>query len=98
MSGHSPDLHVIEAAITQCEQVRSVSALIAFGRSDGGVSIVTRVGLSPRLRLPEIVVLIGEIEALVVAADPKIRSVYVEPDIAADAATPTENIVIRALD
>jgi len=98
MSGQKADLHVIEAAISEVRQVRSVSALVAFARSDGGVSVVARVGLPPRLRLPEVVQIIAEIELAVTAADPTIQNVYIEPDIAADAATPTESIVIRALD
>ena len=41
---------------------------------------------------------IGEVDYAVRKADSRVQAVFAEPDIAADAGTPTETIVIRALD
>ncbi len=94
----SPELAVIYAAIHDVPAVKGVSALQALERPDGGLVVITRIGLSPSLKLTEIVYVIGEVELAVRHADQRVRAVFVEPDIAADAATPTETIVIRALD
>jgi divalent metal cation (Fe/Co/Zn/Cd) transporter len=98
MDTPTTDLTAIGAAIRAVPSVKGVSALFALVRPDGGTVIVTRIGLSPVLRLAEIVHAIGEVEIAVRAADPSVGAVFVEPDIAADAATPTETIVIRSLD
>ena len=98
MPGRMPDMAAIRTAITGADQVRAVPELHAFERSDHAVGVVARVGLSPYLRLPEIVQITSEIEARVVAADPSVRGVYIQPEVAADLGTPTESIVIRALD
>ena len=97
MSSTSPDLAVIGTAIERVASVRGVSALHAFDRR-GEPVIVARIELSPRLKLTQIVVIISEVDLAVRHADPRVRSVFIEPDVAADAATPTETIVIRALD
>lgn len=95
----TPDgLKAIEAAIMKATEVRGVSALTLVDHPDGGRLVVTRVGLSPRLRLTEVVIAISEVEHSVRSTFPEVRAVFVEPDIAADSATPTETIVIRALD
>ncbi|MFD1715262.1 hypothetical protein ACFSBZ_12355 [Amnibacterium flavum] len=98
MSTHSPDLSAIDAAIHAVGLVKGVSALHALERADGGLVVVARVGLSPLLRLTEVVLTIGEVDHAVRKADSRVEAVFVEPDIAADSATPTETIVIRALD
>ena len=92
------DLSAIDLAIHGVSQVKGVSALHALQHQDGSLLIVARVGLSPSLRLPEVVLVIGEVEYAVRKADERVSAVFVEPDIAADSATPTETIVIRALD
>ncbi len=92
------DLTGVDEAIHAVEHIRGVSTLLALEKPDGALVVIARVGLSPILRLPEIVYLISEIDAAVRQADPRITSVFVEPDIAADSTTPTEAIVIRALD
>ncbi|BDI21333.1 hypothetical protein [Herbiconiux sp. L3-i23] len=94
----TPDLTAIDTAIHAVGPIKGVSALHALERPDGGLVVVARVGLSPALRLAEIVFAISEVEHAVRQADPRVQAVFVEPDIAADAATPTETIVIRALD
>lgn len=89
--------HLTEA-IEAVEHVRSVTAIDVIDRGDAGTIVVARVGLSPVLRLPEIVILIDEISTAVRRAESSVTDVFVEPDIASDSATPTEAIVIRALD
>lgn len=93
----TPDLTAINAAIHDVHSVKGVSALHVVDR-EGKLVVITRIGLSPTLRLREIVLIIGEVEFAVRRAAPEVSSVFVEPDIAADSATPTETIVIRALD
>ncbi len=94
----SDDLLEIERAILEVPQVKGVSALHALDRGDEGLVVVTRVGLSPSLRLADVVLAIADVEHKVKTTDRRVRAVFVEPDIAADAGTPTETIVIRALD
>ena len=94
----SQDLAAIDVAIHAVPSVKGMSALHAYERPDGRTVIITRVGLSPLLKLSEIVYVIGEVELAVRRANDQVAAVFVEPDIAADAATPTETIVIRALD
>jgi divalent metal cation (Fe/Co/Zn/Cd) transporter len=98
MAGAFGELSDLEAAILDVPQVRGVSALHALDRGDDGLVVVTRVGLSPSMRLPDIVLAIADVEHRVKSADARVKVVFVEPDIAADAGTPTETIVIRALD
>ncbi len=98
MTQASDDLSEIEKAILDVPQVKGVSALHALDRGEDGLVIVARVGLSPVLRLPDVVLAIADVEHKVKTADSRVRAVFVEPDIAADSATPTETIVIRALD
>lgn len=98
MATVSDDLSGIEKAILDVPQVRGVSALHALDRGDAGLVVVTRVGLSPTLRLPDVVLAIADVEHAVKTTDSRVTAVFVEPDIAADAGTPTETIVIRALD
>jgi divalent metal cation (Fe/Co/Zn/Cd) transporter len=93
--GHT--FHLTEA-IEAVEHVRSVTAIDVIDRGDAGIIVVARVGLSPVLRLPEVVILIDEISTAVRKVEPSVTEVFVEPDIASDSATPTEAIVIRALD
>ena len=92
------ELAEIEGAILDVPQVRGVSALHALDRGEDGIVVVTRVGLSPRLRLADVVLAIADVEHKVKTTDSRVTAVFVEPDIAADAGTPTETIVIRALD
>jgi len=98
MPNSSPDLAAIEAAIQDVSAVRNISALHALERPDGALVIVTRVGLSPDLRLTQVVHAISDVEIAVRRAAEQVSAIFVEPDIAADAATPTETIVIRALE
>jgi divalent metal cation (Fe/Co/Zn/Cd) transporter len=98
MPGAFGELSELERAILDVPAVRGVSALHALDRGDDGLVVVTRVGLSPSLRLSEVVLAIAEVEHRVKTVDRRVRAVFVEPDIAADSATPTETIVIRALD
>ena len=97
MPGAFGELTAIEEAVLAVPQVKGVSALHALSR-DGSTVIVARVGLSPTLRLADVVLAIADIEHAVKTADPSVGAVFVEPDIAADSRTPTETIVIRALD
>lgn len=97
MPGAFGELTAIEDAVLAVPQVRGVSALQALTRG-GSTVIVVRVGLSPTLRLADVVLAIADVEHAVKTADPSVSAVFVEPDIAADSATPTETIVIRALD
>ena len=98
MAQVSAELAEIERAILDVPQVRGVSALHALDRGDDGVVIVTRVGLSPTLRLADVVLAIADVEHKVKTTDSRVAAVFVEPDIASDSGTPTETIVIRALD
>ena len=98
MAKVSDELSEIETAILEVPQVKGVSALHALDRGDEGLVVVTRVGLSPTLRLADVVLAIADVEHKVKTTDSRVTAVFVEPDIAADAGTPTETIVIRALD
>ncbi|MCU1437560.1 MAG: hypothetical protein JWP66_647 [Naasia sp.] len=97
MPGAFGELAAIEEAVLAVPQVRGVSAMRALP-DDEGIILVLRVGLSPSLRLPDIVLAIADVEHAAKTADDTVTAVFVEPDIAADARTPTETIVIRALD
>ncbi len=98
MTQISDELSEIQRAILEVPQVKGVSALHALDRGEDGLVVVTRVGLSPTLRLADVVLAIADVEHKVKTTDSRVAAVFVEPDIAADAGTPTETIVIRALD
>ena len=97
MSGAFGENPAIHEAVLAVPQVKGVSALHALDSASGTV-VVARVGLSPTLRLADVVLAIADVEHAVKTADPSVTAVFVEPDIAADSGTPTETIVIRALD
>ena len=89
----------IAQAAGRVRNVRTVP-LVRFAHEDGTdrVVVVVRVGLPPLLPLSEIVTVIAHVQLTVARLAPKGAAVHVEPDVAADQATPTEAIVIRALE
>ena len=97
-AGGSAKEAVAEAA-GRVKNVRTVP-LVRTGREDGTgrVLVVLRVGLPPLLPLGEVVTAIAHVQLAVARIVPDGAAVHVEPDVAADQATPTEAIVIRALE
>ena len=89
----------IAQAVAKVRNVRTVST-VRLGREDGsGRAIVAvRVGLPPLLALTEVVNVIAHVQLAAARIAPRGAAVFVEPDVAHDEATPTETIVIRALE
>ncbi|RIX29928.1 hypothetical protein D1781_00120 [Amnibacterium setariae] len=79
--------------------VRTVP-LVRLAHEDGTerAVVVLRVGLPPALSLTDVVTAIAHVQLTVSRLAPPGAAVHVEPDVAADEATPTEAIVIRALE
>lgn len=98
MSG-SDSQQAIARAVGRVRNVRSVP-LVRLAHEDGtdrAIAIV-RVGLPPLLPLTEVVTAIAHVQLTVARLLPAGAAVHVEPDVASDEATPTEAIVIRALE
>lgn len=89
----------IVRAVGRVRNVHSVP-LVRLAREDetGRAVAVVRVGLPPLLPLTEVVMVIAHVQLTVARLLPQGAAVHVEPDVAADEATPTEAIVIRALE
>lgn len=89
----------IAQAVGRVRNVRSVP-LVRLAHEDGTerAVVVVRVGLPPQLPLGEVVTVIAHVQLTVARLVPQGAAVHVEPDVAADQATPTEAIVIRALE
>jgi len=89
----------IATAVLTVKNVRTVP-LVRFAHEDGTgrAVVVLRVGLPPALPLTEVVTAIAHAQLAVARLVPRGTAVHVEPDVAADEATPTEAIVIRALE
>src|SRR5947209_4116499 len=89
----------ISQAVARVRNVRNVST-VRIGREDGSgrALVVIRVGLPPLLALPDVVNVIAHVQLAAARIAPKGAALFVEPDIAHDEATPTETIVIRALE
>ena len=89
----------IAQAVGRVRNVRTVP-LVRFAHEDGTerAVVIVRVGLPPLLPLTEIVTVIAHVQLTVARLAPQGAAVHVEPDVAVDEATPTEAIVIRALE
>jgi divalent metal cation (Fe/Co/Zn/Cd) transporter len=89
----------IAQAVGRLPNVRMV-ATVRIGREVGSdrILIALRVGLPPLMPLTEVVHVIARVQLAAARVAPKGAAVFVEPDVAADQATPTETIVIRALE
>lgn len=91
-----------EAIVQAAGRVRNVRTvpLVRTAREDGTgrVVVVLRVGLPPLLPLTEVVTAISHVQLAVARLVPGGAAVHVEPDVAADQATPTEAIVIRGME
>lgn len=89
----------ISQAVGKVRNVRAVGA-VRIGREDGSgrALVVIRVGLPPLLALTDVVNVIAHVQLAAARIAPKGAGVFVEPDVAHDEATPTETIVIRALE
>ena len=89
----------IVLAVGRVKNVRTVP-LVRYAHEDatGRPVVVIRVGLPPLLPLTEVVTVIAHVQLTLARLVPQGAAVHVEPDVAADQATPTETIVIRALE
>lgn len=98
MSG-SEAQRAIAQAVGRVKNVRTVP-LVRLAHEDGTerAVIVVRVGLPPLLPLTEVVNAVAHVQLTVARLAPPGAAVHVEPAVAADEATPTEAIVIRALE
>ena len=98
MSGSEAQERIAEAVL-RVRNVRTVP-LVRLAHEDGTerAVVVLRVGLPPALSLPDVVTAIAHVQLTVARLAPTGAAVHVEPDVAADEATPTEAIVIRALE
>lgn len=89
----------IAQAVGRLANVRSVVTVrVAREVATDRVLIAVRVGLPPLMALSDVLNVIAHVQLAAARLAPKGASVFVEPDIAADQATPTETIVIRALE
>jgi hypothetical protein len=90
---------IIAEAVGRVRNVRSVP-LVRLAHEDGTerAVVIVRVGLPPMLPLTEVVTVIAHVQLTVARLAPPGAAVHVEPDVAVDEATPTEAIVIRALE
>jgi divalent metal cation (Fe/Co/Zn/Cd) transporter len=89
----------IAQAVARVKNVRTVP-LVRLAHEDATerAVVVVRVGLPPLLPLTEVATVIAHVQLTVARLAPAGAAVHVEPDVAADEATPTEAIVIRALE
>ena len=89
----------IVQAVGRVKNVRSVP-LVRYAHEDetGRPVVVVRIGLPPLLPLTEVVTAIAHVQLTLARLVPQGAAVHVEPDVAADEETPTEAIVIRALE
>ncbi len=88
----------IASAVGRVPDVRQVSTVHVATEQDGRLLIAVRIGLSPALTLQEVAAVIARVQLGVGRLVPSGTAILVEPDIAADQATPTEAIVIRGFD
>ena len=95
----SESQRAIANAVGRVKNVRTVP-LVRLAHEDGTerAIAVIRVGLPPLLPLTEVVTVIAHVQLTVARLMPAGAAVHVEPDVAADEATPTEAIVIRAME
>jgi divalent metal cation (Fe/Co/Zn/Cd) transporter len=98
MSG-SETAQAIAQAVGRVRNVRTVP-LVRLAHEDGTerAVVVVRIGLPPLMPLTEVATAIAHVQLTVARLAPAGAAVHVEPDVAADEATPTEAIVIRALE
>lgn len=98
MSGSDTQQRIAEA-VARVRNVRTVP-LVRMAHEDGTerAVVVLRVGLPPLLPLTEVVTVIAHVQLTVARLVPVGTAVHIEPAVAADQATPTEAIVIRALE
>jgi hypothetical protein len=98
MSGSEAQQRIAEA-VGRVDNVRTVP-LVRLAHEDGTerAVVVVRVGLPPLLPVTDVVIVIAHVQLTVARLVPPGTAVHVEPDVAADQATPTEAIVIRALE
>lgn len=100
MSSNEVDVATaISQAVATVRNVRAVST-VRVGREDpsGRLLVAIRVGLPPLLALSEVVGVIAHVQLAAARVAPRGAMVFVEPDVAHDEETPTETIVIRALE
>lgn len=98
MSGSEAQQRIV-AAVARVRNVHTVP-LVRMAHEDGTerAVVILRVGLPPLLPLTDVVTVIAHVQLTVARLVPLGTAVHVEPDVAADQATPTEAIVIRALE
>ena len=98
MNGSEAQQRIAEA-VGRVVNVHTVP-LVRFAHEDGTerAVVIVRVGLPPLLPVTEVVTVIAHVQLTVARLVPPGTAVHVEPDVAADQATPTEAIVIRALE
>jgi divalent metal cation (Fe/Co/Zn/Cd) transporter len=88
----------IASAIAKAAEVRQVHAVHIATEQNGRLLVAARIGLSPSLGLQEVAAVIARVQLAVGRLVPSGTAIVIEPDIAADQATPTEAIVIRGFD
>ena len=88
----------IASAIARASEVRQVQAVHIATEQSGRLLVAARIGLSPSLGLQEVAAIIARVQLAVARLVPSGTAVVIEPDVAADQATPTEAIVIRGFE
>jgi divalent metal cation (Fe/Co/Zn/Cd) transporter len=91
------DLETIVAAV-RATGVKTVGAVRVATQPGGRLLVAVRIGLPPATPLSEIATAIAHVQVAVSRALRAPADVAVEPAVASDEATPTEAIVIRALE
>ena len=98
MNGSEAQQRIAEA-VGRVTNVHTVP-LVRLAHEDGTerAVVIVRVGLPPLLPVTDVVTVIAHVQLTVARLVPQGTAVHVEPSVAADQATPTEAIVIRALE
>ena len=98
MNGSEAQQRIAEA-VGRVTNVHTVP-LVRLAHEDGTerAVVIVRVGLPPLLPVTDVVTVIAHVQLTVARLVPQGTAVHVEPSVAADQATPTEAIVIRAAD
>lgn len=95
----SEQRRALAEAVGRVQHVRSVPLVrFATERGTDRAVVVVRVGLPPQLTLAEVDTVIAHVQLTAAHLAPRDAAVHVEPAVAADRETPTEAIVIRALE
>ena len=85
-------------AVRRVPDVRGVSTVHIGQELDGRPLVAIRIGVPPTFGLTDVVKVIARAQLAAGRVVPNGSAIFVEPDVAADQATPTDAIVVRGFD